>query len=478
MTHLSTIKQIQSTLTTVVGVDAAILYGSYARQEATVNSDLDIQLIINDGFQKELFVQKLESIFVDNDLLKILNITSRNKIVVYFRSKSKVEIALNYNVEEIKRNYIGSEIRDYLQTILFERNASHTKLQEKLPAFLNGKKEIRDYQNADILIDKFVYEFESCSTMHRRSDGYQFYFYYNIALHVAFQLYNISKGNLKYNFLPKYMLASSFQTSEREDAYQLNGTMFLPDANVKKRKLLDFFFQAIQNLTPSDRVVEIKSICEYIYERDFFWNFRDIATYNSRIKPNQIYRTATLSVFQNEPQFAELLDKAQINSIVDLRADREIEEKPYHPSLIAGINYVKCQLDPWNQPEWFKQKYHYGTNEEIAYRFFALGCREEIKRTFESIINNQEGATAIHCFAGKDRTGIVVSMIHLLSGAPMGIIETDYLASEVDVKLYRLKLVLDIIETDGGIEPYLLNCGLTTHQLFLIKEKLFIHANN
>ena len=62
-------------------------------------------------------------------------------------------------------------------------------------------------------------------------------------------------------------------------------------------------------------------------------------------------------------------------------------------------------------------------------------------------------------------------MIHLLTGAPMYTIEDDYLASEVDVKLYRLKMVLDIIESEGGIEPYLINCGLTEKQLIQLKEK-------
>ncbi|MBK6964952.1 MAG: tyrosine-protein phosphatase [Bacteroidales bacterium] len=90
----------------------------------------------------------------------------------------------------------------------------------------------------------------------------------------------------------------------------------------------------------------------------------------------------------------------------------------------------------------------------------------------EAILNEQSGSVAIHCFAGKDRTGIFISLFHLLADSPIETIHNDYLASEVDVKLSRLNLVLDIINEKGGIENYLLFCGLSQNQINLLKRRL------
>lgn len=472
MTHFVNINKLKEFFPLINGIDAAILYGSYARNEASVNSDVDIQVIINKKFEPDQLIRQIENEFSDEGILAIRYIDMRYKIAVYFKNKPKMEFAICNSKDDIKRNYLGSEITSINETILYERNSSVTNLKTFLENLSNNSEVIPEYKNAQGLINKFIYEFENCSYMHKRSDGYQFYFFYNIALHVAIQLHNLSKGVTRFNFLPKYFIANTLNEKEREEFYPVNGSLFLPEANQKKRKLLDFFYASVRILAP-DQLNEIQEISEWFYERDFFWNFRDVSTYNKLIKPGMLFRTATLSVFQHEPHFKTLIQKKKINTIIDLRADREIEEIPYLSDSLNDINYVKCQLDPWNQPEWFKRDYHYGTNEEIAYHYFAVACREQIKKAFEALLQNITGSSVIHCFAGKDRTGILVSLIHLLSGASLETIYTDYLASEVDVKVYRLEMVLEIIRKEGGIEAYLQNCGLNSEQISLLKQKFF-----
>ena len=475
MIQLKKIDQLQKMFTNVTGIDVALLYGSFGRNEATPNSDIDIQLLVNKDFETSTLNDQLHKLF-HNEIQTIREVALRNKVVVYFKSQPKIEFAICTNISEIDRNYLGSEITDFSQTVLYQRVPQlydiGSYLAQLIRDYNNNKTEQQKEKQITDLVDKFIYEFESCSGMHRRSDGYQFYFFYNIALQVAIQLNHLSKGHSKFNFLPKYFIANILTKEEQETFYNLKGTLFLPEANHQKRKLLDFFYTAIETLVTPVKLEEVKQFCEWLYNRDFLWNFRDISTHNSKIKSGRIYRTATMTLFQNENRFDELLNEKQIKTVIDLRADKEIEELPYHEQTLSKFKYIKAQLDPWNQPEWFKEKHHQGTNEEIAYRFFAIGCNDQIKNAMEAIINEELGSVAVHCFAGKDRTGIFISMLHLLADTPMEIIYADYLASEVDVKISRLNLVLDIITEKGGIEPYLLSCGLTTNQISKLKQKL------
>lgn len=474
MKQLKTIEKLKSIFPNIKGLQVGLLYGSFGRNEGNPNSDIDIQILVDEDFQVQNLIDVLKKEF-ENEFQYISEVELRNKIVAYFKAQPKVEFGICRNIEDINRNYLGSEITEIENTILF----ANENWKDRIGVYLNEivrksnvKKTAKNIEKSiSELVDKFVYEFENCSSMHRRNDGFQFYFFYNIALHIAVQINHFSKGETKYNFLPKQFIANTLTVEEQKTFYDLKGTLFLPEANQQKRKLLDFFYSSILTLVSNEKQQELKQFLEWIYERDFFWNFRDICTNNPKIKSGIVYRTATLSIFQNENRFEELLNNRRINTVVDLRADREIDELPYNKDTLSKFNYVKAQFDPWNQPDWFKEKHHYGTNEEIAYRFFAIGCNDQIKKAMEVIINEQN-ATVIHCFAGKDRTGIFISLLHLLVDTPLETIYADYLASEVDVKSYRLEIVLNIINEKGGIMPYLIECGLQQSQVEQLKNKL------
>lgn len=474
MKQFKIIEKVKQIIPNVKGIDVALLYGSFGRNEANPNSDIDVQILVDENFKTQDLISVLKKEFA-NEIQFIGEVGLRNKIVTYFTVQPKIEFGICRSINEIDRNYLGSEITKVEHTILFANENWKGKIENYLLEIVekrNAEKTAKNGQKTALeLIDKFVYEFENCSTMHRRSDAFQFYFFYNIALHVAVQLKHLSTGETKYNFLPKYFVVNTLIAEERNPFYELKGTLFLPEANTQKRKLLDFFFLSIDTLVSKEKQEELKQFLEWIFERDFFWNFRDISTHNSKIKRGVVYRTATMSIFQNENRLKELLNNKEIKTIIDLRADREIDELPYNQKTLSKINYVKAQFDPWNQPEWFKEKHHYGTNEEIAYRFFGIGCNDKIKTAIEAIIK-EENATAVHCFAGKDRTGIFISLLHLLVDSPLETIYADYLASEVDVKPYRLEIVLNIVKEKGGVVPYLIDCGLQQIQIEQLKNKL------
>lgn len=475
MTPIQIIEKIKDILPFIDGLKAGILYGSHARKDATPASDVDIQLLVDKPFSTEQLKQKLTAVF-QKDIQLFLEVELRNKLVLYLTNHPKIEFAICRKREELNRNFIGSAIQDINGSILYEK-----KTNEPLAEYLvqiHTRQPDHSGENGYVrnLIDKFLYEFENASSFHRRSDGYRFYFFYNIALHVAVQLNQLANDNKDFNFLPRYILANGMPKEEQDKIYQLNGSLFLPDANRKKRSLLDYFFKGIQQCVGQPELTRIQQFCEEIMQRDYFWNFRDASKFNPSLINGVIYRTATLTLFQEEELFDALLDDLQIKTIIDLRADREVFEMPYTNTTQSKVRYVRTPWDPWDQPEWFRKDYHYGSNEEIAYRFFILGCKNQIRDAMEAILETRNGAVAIHCFAGKDRTGIFISLLHLLIGTPLEFIKRDYLASEYEMKLSHLEQTLDIIQDSGGIVEYLKSCGLTEAQLIHLKTKL-THGN-
>lgn len=474
MKQLKTIDHLKNIFPTVKGINVALLYGSFGRNEGNSNSDIDIQILVDEDFRTHNLISVLNKEF-KNEIQYLTEVELRNKVVVYFKNQPKLEFGICNNINDINRNYLGSEIINIENTILYANSSWEGRinkyLEEILKIYNTEKKAINTNKSITQLIDKFVYEFENCSNLHRRSDGYQFYFFFNIAVHAAVQLYHISTGETMFKFLPKNFLSKTLRKEDEGSFSNLYGTSFLPEANHQKRKLLDFFYIAIKNLVSEERLEELKQFLEWIYTRDFLWNFRDISTNNPKIKNGLVYRTSTMVLFQDETFFEKFIKEKRIKSVVDLRAESEIAELPYNENALALFNYVKAPFDPWNQSIEFQAVHNHGTNIEIAYRFFGIECKASIKKALEIIINEQN-ATAIHCHAGKDRTGIVISLLHLLSGADLNTVYTDYLATEMDTKKEYLNIVLDIINEKGGIVPYLLDCGLQQTQIDQLKIKL------
>lgn len=464
------IEIIKSELKNNKSIQSAILYGSFARQNANVNSDIDLGLIICKDFEINNFKDQLFSMLEEFNVFHIVHIKLRNKIAIYFENIPKLEIALLNKIEDLKRNYHGSNIPSDLidATILFDK----TKTVKPFLKELSGTKQKQDTkQIVNDLIDKFIYEFESCSYNHNRSDGYKFYYFYNIAFHIAVQLRYLADGETQFYFLPKnFLVKNTVEKEERESFYELAGSTYLRDGNRKKRKLLDFFYLSIEKLKHQDKK-RVKDVLEKIYDRDYLWNFRDVAKFNTRAKPEKIFRTSSPTSYQNDKGFLEFLKEKDINTIIDLRAENEIEKNPYKGNFIGNFNYIKAPFDPWNQPDWFIETQHYGTNTEIAYRFFVMACRDEVKKIFNAIYETEE-AVVIHCLAGKDRTGFVILLINMLIDTPYDVMLNDYLASELDAEESKFKIYYDNIISEGGILKYLKSCGINQQEINEIKKKL------
>lgn len=197
---------------------------------------------------------------------------------------------------------------------------------------------------------------------------------------------------------------------------------------------------------------------------DIIWNFRDVATLNKIFKKGRIFRSSSLTPYQDEPFFEDFIKKHNINKIIDLRDEREYAENPYSEKSLQLFEHFLLSIDPCNQSEDFIKKYHYGTNIQIAYRHFAAEHQHIFKAIFDKI-DPENDVFLIHCHAGKDRTGSVVALLGLLLGEERENIIADYLESEMDTEEEKLNAFLEIVQEKQGVISFLEWCGVSAQQM-------------
>jgi len=467
MKHHKIITQVEQRIAALDGIEAAVLYGSVARGEATPNSDIDLGIIVNDRFDRDALIEAFKRMELQPD--HVMPVSMRNKVVAYFQDmRIKLEVALHHDLASFGRDLSGSVIPEHLlpNAVLLDRTG--TLVQRILDMNGSGYKPY----SVEELVQKFIYEFDNLSTFHRRSDGYRALYFHQIALHCLVQLMNMRSNGDRFQFLPRNLLVNIKDKEQLRRIYELNGSMYLPDMNRKKRALLDMLYATLAELAYPE-LDEVRLVLERIYDRDRHWNLRSVGTHGPMIRWPNLLRSSLPAIMQPDV-LSDLLERNAVHTIIDLRAPRELEEHPYAEDAISNVRYVHAPFDPWAQPDWFKEpEFQQGEHQEIAYRFFALGCRQSIKDIVDALIDVPEDMGAIiHCHAGKDRTGIVCTLLHLLVGAEMEDVMTDYLASESDTYAHNLQVVLDVIERQGGIRAYLGNCGLSDAQIDRLQQRL------
>ena len=87
--------------------------------------------------------------------------------------------------------------------------------------------------------------------------------------------------------------------------------------------------------------------------------------------------------------------------------------------------------------------------------------KQNIKRIFTILAEESNYNILMHCFAGRDRTGVISALILNLMNVPETNIIQDYLASDEFTDANDIVFVLEEVKKQGGIENYLLKCGVS-----------------
>jgi len=190
-------------------------------------------------------------------------------------------------------------------------------------------------------------------------------------------------------------------------------------------------------------------------------NFRDLAIFNqSYIRPNFIYRSAS-PIEHQTPELLQDFKDLGIKSIIDLRSAVEIGYASYNDDFVNSFNYYWVHIDISMPPEVLLRE---GKTELSFYKQFCWYTlyynKAQIRRIFNILSQEENYSTIIHCFAGRDRTGITSCLILLLLNAPEPNIIQDYLETDEYTLSEDMEYIFDKVEEEGGIKKYLLSCGL------------------
>lgn len=193
-------------------------------------------------------------------------------------------------------------------------------------------------------------------------------------------------------------------------------------------------------------------------------NFRDMGgleTTDGRTTVyGKIYRTRQLVDIKGK-KLVDWIKRTGIRTIVDFRTLDEMDEYGWYPADItnalsyhnlplkcSGI-YVDRELKDRRGYDGYEYLYyHLTTNEGDVFR-----------KVFELVANPATHPIAIHCIAGKDRTGIFASMLLMVLNVTKESVKKDYLLTE-NAEEKNIEHLYSLIEDRGGIVRYLESIGI------------------
>jgi protein tyrosine/serine phosphatase len=184
-------------------------------------------------------------------------------------------------------------------------------------------------------------------------------------------------------------------------------------------------------------------------------------------------RSDTLSGLTDRGRAA--LEAYGIRTIIDLRVPVEVRDDPGPYAAHDTIAMHNLPLDP-NDRMVSKAVSAYrqaGLNTLVAMNAALLDvCRDQVATIMRTIATAPEGGVLFHCHAGRDRTGLIASLILGLAGVPAEEIVEDYAISYNAMASTMALTLVHIDETYGNAAGYLRAIGLTEQEISLLHGRI------
>ncbi|MHA1731188.1 MAG: tyrosine-protein phosphatase [Promethearchaeota archaeon] len=463
---------------TTSGVGGLLLYGSTADETASPYSDLNVAVSLVAGAPREPSRPSLEGLH--GSLEERLGKLARFSLLFPRRQELATSVfyldSTHRRLELVYFSEVG-DLDDLVVSrgnsrVLYDPSGDLERFWAGLPAEVpNDRLLSRVPAITRDVVANAVYAFEVASESRQRGDQYRYYHAFNQMLHRAAQLHAILEGQFRWWFRPKQLLSLLMEDAERKFFRRsFMGAEFNPDSrrdNALLRDFLDWFYDLLERVEgeygagalPRARA-EIEAFCEDTYERDFLWNFRPVQG------ARNLFRASRPTAYAGDLLLEKWLVEKGVSTIIDLRRARELDNDPHPVDLYGrlGIRLLNVNFDPPEDVE----------VDAKGYVKNVLSCRDATREIFRAIAASK-GSVLFHCASGKDRTGILASLLQLLLGVPESTIVQDYLLSGVDTRPDKIRPVLQHLSRHGGIVTYLHSCGLDDGDLAAVRNRISPH---
>jgi protein-tyrosine phosphatase len=236
------------------------------------------------------------------------------------------------------------------------------------------------------------------------------------------------------------------------------------------------------------------------------YNIRDLGGYPTQdgrqTRFNILIRSGGLD--KTSPAGQEQLIAHGIRTIIDLRDDWEIKKYGHPFTDSQRVTYLNLPLigDALTADESWTDETSDLTEMHEFYTRYLARCQPQIGKIITAMVD-RESPTLFHCYAGKDRTGIIAALILMAMNVSEETIIEDYAVSEVQLAdiiaqrcaaieaqggdvtrmMARVKknfasqpqtmmiTLATLKEQYGSAVEYLAQCGVTAAQLETLKAR-------
>lgn len=214
-----------------------------------------------------------------------------------------------------------------------------------------------------------------------------------------------------------------------------------------------------------------------------------------RVREGVLFRSDALSALT--PQDADELTQRGIRLVIDLRERIEADTAP--DVLPADVEYRRI---PIFEETLFENDFDAFPTLLGQYQLVLDHHAGKVVEAIGAIADAHGAPTIVHCTAGKDRTGLVIALIHLVLGVDEHLVLEDYGASQIILGAafdgavrdlydkaglpgailgdephkappsYLSETLVEIRRRHGSVEAFLIDNGMTPEQLDALRDAL------